>query len=53
MHFHELDTPQLCVDVDVLDANIAQLQVACDELQIGDGQWVGIEHLGVGIDCAG
>ena len=35
MHFHELDTPQLCVDVEVLDANISQLQVACDELQIG------------------
>ncbi len=35
MHYTELDTPALGVDLDVLDRNIAQLQAACDALQIG------------------
>ena len=30
MHFCELDTPALCVDLDVLDKNISDLQSACD-----------------------
>ncbi|SVC90882.1 uncharacterized protein METZ01_LOCUS343736, partial [marine metagenome] len=30
----ELDTPSLCVDIDVLDRNITNLQSACDELGI-------------------
>ena len=34
MHFCELDTPALCVDLDVLDKNIADLQAACDHLDI-------------------
>lgn len=34
MKWTELDTPALCVDLDVLDANIANLQAACDTLGI-------------------
>ncbi|MBT6148283.1 MAG: D-TA family PLP-dependent enzyme [Gemmatimonadetes bacterium] len=34
MKWTELDTPALCVDLDVLDANIANLQSACDKLGI-------------------
>ena len=34
MHFTELDTPALCVDLDVLEKNINDLQHACDELEI-------------------
>ena len=34
MHFCELDTPALCVDLDVLDKNISDLQSACDRLDI-------------------
>ncbi len=34
-HYRELDTPCLCVDIDVLDANIQQLQSACRDLGIG------------------
>ena len=35
MHFTELDTPALCVDLDVLEKNIRDLQRACDQLEIG------------------
>ena len=35
MHFTELDTPALCVDLDVLEKNIRDLQTACDQLKIG------------------
>jgi len=35
MHFTELDTPALTVDLDVLENNINTLQAACDALQIG------------------
>ena len=35
MHFTELDTPALCVDLDVLEKNIRDLQNACDQLEIG------------------
>ena len=35
MHFTELDTPALTVDLDVLENNINNLQRACDELEIG------------------
>ena len=35
MHFTELDTPALCVDLDVLEKNIRDLQTACDQLEIG------------------
>ncbi|MEW6754707.1 MAG: alanine racemase [Candidatus Latescibacterota bacterium] len=35
MHFTELDTPALVVDLDVLERNIANLQVACDRIGIG------------------
>lgn len=34
MHFTELDTPALCVDLDVLEKNINDLQSACDQLEI-------------------
>ncbi len=34
MNVKELDTPSLCVDIDVLDRNITNLQSACDELGI-------------------
>ena len=34
MHYTELDTPALCVDLDILDRNIEELQAACDALQI-------------------
>ncbi|MEE2657497.1 MAG: alanine racemase [Candidatus Latescibacterota bacterium] len=34
MHFTELDTPALCVDLTTLDRNICNLQSACDELGI-------------------
>ena len=34
MHFTELDTPALCVDLDVLERNIHDLQSACDTLEI-------------------
>ena len=34
MHFSELDTPALAVDLDVLENNINTLQAACDELEI-------------------
>jgi D-serine deaminase-like pyridoxal phosphate-dependent protein len=34
MNYIDLDTPALCVDLDVLDRNIAQLQQACDALGI-------------------
>ncbi|MDA0337983.1 MAG: alanine racemase [bacterium] len=34
MTYAELDTPALCVDIKVLDHNIAQLQAACDTLGI-------------------
>ena len=34
MHYTELDTPALCVDLDILDRNIEQLQAACDALEI-------------------
>ena len=34
VHYTELDTPALCVDLDILDRNIAQLQAACDALEI-------------------
>ena len=34
MNYTELDTPALCVDIDILDGNISRLQSACDELQI-------------------
>ncbi|MBI91837.1 MAG: alanine racemase [Gemmatimonadaceae bacterium] len=34
MNVKELDTPSLCVDIDVLDRNITNLQSACDELDI-------------------
>lgn len=34
MHFSELDTPALCVDLDVLEKNIFDLQSACDRLDI-------------------
>ena len=35
MHFTELDTPALTVDLDVLENNINTLQAACDALEIG------------------
>ena len=35
MHFTELDTPALAVDLDVLENNINTLQAACDALEIG------------------
>ena len=35
MHYTELDTPALIVDLDVLDKNIQDLQEACDRLGIG------------------
>ena len=35
MHFTELDTPALAVDLDVLENNISTLQTACDSLEIG------------------
>ena len=34
MHFTELDTPALAVDLDVLENNINTLQAACDSLEI-------------------
>lgn len=34
MRLEDLDTPALCVDLDVLDHNIHSLQTACDELGI-------------------
>ena len=34
MHFTALDTPALCVDLAVLEKNIADLQNACDQLEI-------------------
>ena len=34
MHFTELDTPALAVDLDVLENNINTLQAACDRLEI-------------------
>ena len=34
MHFTELDTPALCVDLDVLEKNIDDLQSACNQLEI-------------------
>ena len=34
MHFTELDTPALSVDLDVLEKNIADLQAACKQLEI-------------------
>ncbi len=34
MHIKELDTPSLCVDIDVLNGNITNLQSACNELNI-------------------
>ena len=34
MHFTELDTPALCVDLDVLEKNIDDLQSACNKLDI-------------------
>ena len=34
MHFTELDTPALIVDLDVLEKNINDVQSACDELDI-------------------
>lgn len=34
MHYTDLDTPALCVDLDLLDRNISRLQAACDELGI-------------------
>lgn len=34
MNYNRLDTPALCVDIDVLDHNITQLQSACDKLPI-------------------
>ncbi len=35
MRVQDLDTPALCVDLDVLDNNIQTLQRACDTLGIG------------------
>ena len=35
MHFTELDTPALTVDLDVLEKNIRDVQQACDQLDIG------------------
>jgi|AP95_1055475.scaffolds.fasta_scaffold07216_2 D-serine deaminase-like pyridoxal phosphate-dependent protein len=35
MHYTELDTPALAVDLDVLEKNIGDLQKACDRLDIG------------------
>lgn len=35
MRYTDLDTPALCVDLEVLEGNIAQLQAACDRLGIG------------------
>ena len=35
MHFSELDTPALAVDLDVLENNINTLQTACDSREIG------------------
>lgn len=35
MHFTELDTPALAVDLDVLEKNIAAMQAHCDRLGIG------------------
>ena len=35
MHFTELDTPALVVDLDVLEKNIADMQARCDGLDIG------------------
>ncbi len=35
MHYTELDTPALTIDLDVLEKNIQDLQHACDQLQIG------------------
>ena len=34
MHFTELDTPALCIDLDVLEKNIDDLQSACNRLEI-------------------
>ena len=34
MHFTELDTPALCIDLDVLEKNIDDLQSACNTLEI-------------------
>ena len=34
MHFTELDTPALVVDLDVLEKNIADVQAACNRLEI-------------------
>ena len=34
MHFTELDTPALCIDLDVLEKNIDDLQSACNQLEI-------------------
>ena len=34
MHFSELDTPALALDLDVLENNISSLQTACDRLAI-------------------
>ena len=34
MHFTELDTPALCIDLDVLEKNIDDLQNACNRLEI-------------------
>ena len=34
MHFTDLDTPALTIDLDVLEKNIRDLQQACDDLEI-------------------
>ena len=34
MHYTELDTPALAVDLDVLEKNIDDLQEACDRLDL-------------------
>lgn len=34
MHFTELDTPALCIDLNVLEKNIDDLQSACNRLEI-------------------
>ena len=35
MHFSQLDTPTLTLDLDVMEKNIKDLQQACDKLEIG------------------
>ncbi|HIN27751.1 TPA: D-TA family PLP-dependent enzyme [Candidatus Poribacteria bacterium] len=35
MHFSQLDTPALTLDLDVMERNITNLQQACDKLEIG------------------